>query len=97
MAASNYAKHVGGKVARHMPRDEYLSRRTEFVLRGQDLGQSKLCDLDVIAIRSAGRQRESLRKHIAENLSNEALAKKFGVHIRNIEKIINRQTWSHIP
>ena len=80
-----------------MNREEYQSRRTEFALRGQELGQSKLCDLDVIAIRSAARQRENLKNHIRENLGNEALAKKFGTHIRNIEKILTRETWSHIP
>ena len=80
-----------------MNREEYQSRRTEFALRGQELGQSKLCDLDVIAIRSAARQRENLKNHIRENLGNEALAKKFGTYIRNIEKILTRETWSHIP
>ncbi len=96
MAKTKYAAHVMGKVTKHMSRDEYLSRRSEFCLRGQELGQAKLCDLDVIAIRSASRQRANLRKHIEENLSNKALAKQFGVHVRNIEKIINRETWSHI-
>jgi hypothetical protein len=79
-----------------MNREEYQSRRTEFALRGQELGQAKLCDLDVIAIRSAARQRESLRAHIRDTLSNDALAKQFGVHVRSIEKIMTRQTWTHI-
>lgn len=53
-------------------------------------------DLDVVAIRSAKRQRESLLKHIRENLSNAALARQFGVHERSIEKIMSRETWTHI-
>lgn len=98
MASSKYAKHVGAPLRRHgvMSREEYQSRRTEFAPRGQDLPQTKLLDLDVISIRSAARQRDALRKHIADNLSNESLAKKFGVHVRSIEKIISRETWSHI-
>ena len=93
-----YSEPVAPNRARNtMTRWEYQSRRTEFALRGQELGQSKLCDLDVIAIRSAARQRENLRNHIRENLGNEALAKKFDTHIRNIEKILTRETWSHIP
>ena len=96
MAATTYAKHVGGRQSKHMSREEYQSRRTEFALRGQELGQSKLCDLDVVAIRSAARQRESLRNHIRETLSNDALAKQFGVHVRSVEKILTRETWSHI-
>ena len=78
-------------------RREYLSRATEFTPRGQNLPQSKLLDLDVAAIRSAARQREALRKHIRENLSNDALSVKFGVHVRTIEKALQHHTWSHIP
>lgn len=65
-------------------------------LRGQDLPQTKLLDLDVLAIRSAARQRESLREHIRDNLSNAALAKKFKVHIRTIEKCVQYETGSHL-
>lgn len=93
-----YSEPVAPNRARNtMTRWEYQSRRTEFALRGQDLGQAKLCDLDVISIRSAHRQRLALIKHIAENLSNEALAKKFGVHRTSIEKIVTRRSWSHLP
>ena len=80
----------------NLHRDEWEQRRTEFVLRGQDLQHAKLLDLDVIAIRSAKKQREALLKHIRENLSNAALARQFGVHERTIEKAVSRETWSHI-
>jgi DNA-directed RNA polymerase specialized sigma24 family protein len=80
-----------------MARDEYLQRRSEFAARGQDLPHAKLLDLDVIDIRSAKRQREALMQHIRENLSNEALAKRHGVHFRTIEKILSRESWSHLP
>ena len=89
-----YAMGRGSKHNLH--RDEWEQRRTEFCARGQDLPQSKLMDLDVVAIRSAKRQRESLLKHIRENLSNAALARQFGVHERSIEKIMSRETWTHI-
>ena len=79
-----------------LERGEYLSRSREFALRGQELPQAKLLDLDVVTIRSAAKQRESLRKHIRDNLSNAALAKKFGVHLRSIEKIVQYNSWSHI-
>ena len=80
-----------------LSRSEYLQRRTEYAVRGQDLPQAKLLDLDVIDIRSAKRQRDNLLKHIKENLSNEALCKKYGIHIRTLEKILSRQSWSHLP
>jgi transcriptional regulator GlxA family with amidase domain len=65
--------------------------------RGQELPQTKLLDLDIVSIRSAAKQRENLRKHIRENLSNEALAKQYGVHVRTIEKALSYETGSHIP
>ena len=77
-------------------RDEWEQRRTEYAARGQDLPHAKLLDLDVIAIRSAKKQREALLKHIRENLSNAALARQFGVHERTIEKSVSRETWSHL-
>ena len=80
----------------NLNRDEWEQRRTEFVLRGQALNAAKLLDLDVIAIRSAKKQREALLKHIRENLSNAALARQFGVHVRTVEKVMSRDSWSHL-
>ena len=79
-----------------MERGEYLSRSRSMALRGQDLGQSKLNDDDIKEIRSASEQREKLRQHIRETLSNDALAKKLNVHIRTIEKVLSYETWGHI-
>ena len=77
-------------------RDQYLLAASTFARRGAELPQSKLTEELVAEIRSARRQRDALRKHIAENLSNEALAKKFGVHVRTVEKAITNETWSHL-
>lgn len=79
-----------------MERREYLQRARELAPRGQDLPQAKLLDLDVVAIRSAVKQREALRKHIRDSLSNEALAKQFGVSLRAIERITANETWGHV-
>lgn len=87
-----------GRGSKHgLSRGEWEQRRTEFVSRGLDLPRSKLMPLDVAEIRSAAKQREKLREHINKHLSNAALAEKFGVHVRNIEKVLSRETWSHIP
>lgn len=75
---------------------EYRQRQREFSARGMDLPQSKLTPLEVEAIRSAATQRERLREHIRNNLSNEALAREFGVHVRNIEKVLSREIWGHV-
>lgn len=87
-----------GRGSKHgLSRGDWEQRRTEFVPRGSELPQSKLMPLDVAEIRSAARQRDRLREHINKHLSNAALAEKFGVHVRNIEKVLSRETWSHIP
>jgi len=98
MARTRYQDHIANDVRRPgvMSRAEYQSRRTEFAPRGQDLPGAKLLDIDIVSIRSAARQRENLRRHIRENLSNEALAKQYGVHVSNIEKILRREAWSHV-
>lgn len=80
----------------HLTRDEYERRIHEFTSRGMDLPQSKLTPLEVDAIRSAARQRENLRNFIRDNLSNDALAEKHGVHRRTIEKVLQGETWSHV-
>lgn len=79
-----------------LDRAEYLLRAREFAPRGQDLPQTKLLDLEVASIRSAVRQREKLRQHIADNLSNKALAQQYGVSLRTIERLTQHETWSHI-
>ena len=75
-----------------MNRDDYLIRAHEFCLRGLDLPQTKLVPEDVIAIREAVEKREELRQYIKQNLSNEALAERFNVHVRTIEKAMRYET-----
>ena len=98
MAQTNYSKENGKALRKPgtLERDEYLTRAKEFAPRGQEFTRSKLLDMDVISIRSSARQRESLKKHIRDNLSNDAIAKAHGVHVRTIEKILSREIWSHL-
>lgn len=98
MAASNYAKHVGWRQRRSgtVDRHTYVQAARQNALRGQELTQSKLLEMDVADIRSAHRQRIKMLDYIRNNLSNEALAKKHGVHVRNIEKIVRYETWGHV-
>lgn len=79
-----------------MTRDEYQQRQREFSARGMDLPQSKLMPLDVVAIREAAAKREQMRREINDTLSNAALACRFGVHVRTIEKALSYESWGHI-
>lgn len=79
-----------------LERGAYLIRAREYCLRGEELPHAKLTNDDIEDIRSAIVQRENLRKHIKSTLTNEALAKKYGVHIRTIEKVTTNLTWWHV-
>ena len=72
-----------------LERAEYLVRAREFAKRGEELPQTKLTQATLDEIKSAIKQRDSLRQYIANNLSNDGLARRFGVHIRTIERAIH--------
>lgn len=98
MAQTQYSKSHVATARREgvMSRHEYVLRAREVAPRGIQLPQSKLMPLDVVEIRSAQRQREALKRHIKNNLSNEALAARFCVHVRSIEKVLSREVWGHV-
>lgn len=79
-----------------MTRDEYQQRQREFSARGMDLPQSKLLPLQIVAIREAAQRREQMRREINDTLSNAALAKAYGVHVRTIEKVLSYESWGHV-
>ena len=99
MAATHYAAHAGKALRRPgtMTRQEYSVNACSLAKRGQELPQAKLLDMDIIDIRSASRQRVKLLAYIRDNLSNAAIAKRFGVSVRNIEKILSYEGWGHLP
>jgi len=55
----------------------------------------KLTPAAIIEIREAVRLREELRKR-ASRLSNAALAERYGVHIRTIDKAVTGDTWASV-
>lgn len=79
-----------------MNRDDYLMRAYEFAPRGHYLPQAKLTDAQVIEIRAAREKRLDLLAHIRENLSNDALAMRMGVHVRTVEKVLSGRAWAHL-
>jgi hypothetical protein len=72
-----------------MQRHEYLLRARELAPRGDQLPQTKLSAADVAEIRRIAQAREDARAKITRDWSNAALATKFGVHHRTIEKILS--------
>ena len=74
-------------------KDDPLNRTK--VLRGTELPQAKLTEEKVIEIRQSIAKREWYRK-IARTLTNENLAKTYGVHVRTIERISADESWTHV-
>jgi transposase len=77
-------------------RFHYLQRAREFQPRGADLPHAKLTEEQAADILSCVRQRDNMRQYIKQNLSNEALAQRFGVSLRCIERLTSRETWTHL-
>ena len=79
-----------------LDREEYLTRAREFAPRGEDSTHSKLTGDQVREILEAGEERARLRSEITRTLGNRALAERFGVSERAIERIFQRETWAHV-
>ena len=80
-----------------MAREDYLlygARCT--VLRGEDRSLSKLTDANVQDIRRLHARKTRIIKRLNEKFSASALAKKYNVHPRTIEKALRLETWTHI-
>lgn len=65
------------------------------VKRGTELPQAKLTESDARLILDCVVERERLKDE-ARKLSNDALAEKFDVHVRTIERITQRRGWIHV-
>lgn len=63
---------------------------------GSKLPQSKLTEDDVRMIRQIHAEKLEQIKKLNESCSASALAEKFGVHVRTMEKVLNYSTWRHV-
>lgn len=64
-------------------------------VRGEDCHNAKLTEADAALILQCVAERERLRLEAAK-LSNYALAEKFNVHVRTIERVTQRRGWIHV-
>lgn len=71
-------------------------KKTNPLLYGNRNQKRKLTEQDVILIREAHQHKQTEIKRLNEELSAKALAEKFGVHQRTVEKVINYSTWRHV-
>lgn len=64
--------------------------------RGSDLPWSKLTEVDVENIRRLSELKKRLIDRLNQKYSAKALANRYGVHHRTIEKVIQCNSWTHI-
>ena len=65
------------------------------VKRGSDLPHAKLDESDVVLIRQIVAERERTKAQL-KYVTNAALARKFGVHIHTIERVVTGESWGHV-
>lgn len=70
-------------------RHTYLCDARAYAKRGSDLPHAKLDESQVKAARAEYRP-------FCRTFGVPALARRYGVHRRTMEKIITRETWSHV-
>ena len=66
------------------------------VKRGFELPQSKLNESLVKRIREEYEVARKERERLQREYSAKGLAKKYGVHIRTMEKMLSGETWGHV-
>lgn len=64
-------------------------------LRGSELPQARLTEHQAREILALVEHRNGLKREL-HTLTNRALAERFGVHQRTIEKLISGESWAHV-
>jgi len=65
------------------------------VKRGSELPHSKLNEKLIKKIRKTVAERERL-KVVLSGMTNAAIAKQYGVHVRTIDRITAGENWHHV-
>jgi hypothetical protein len=63
--------------------------------RGSQLPQSKLNEKLIKKIRKTVAERERIRV-VLRNMTNAALAKQYGVHVRTIDRVTAGENWGYV-
>lgn len=75
-------------------KDDVLNRLK--VKRGADLTQSKLTEAQVKEMRTLHSQYRQAIRDLNDEFSARGLAKRYGVHVRTIEKVLSGVSWGHL-
>lgn len=64
--------------------------------RGDELPQSKMNEESVREARKIYEESREAIKKLNDEFSANGLAKRYGVHVRTMERILRYETWSHV-
>lgn len=80
-----------------MSRHEYLASGARlYAVRGSKLPQAIVNEALVAKIRHQYARKQRLIQQLNATYSAAALAKRYGLHPRTVEKILRRETWAHV-
>ena len=75
-------------------KDDVMNRLK--VKRGSDLKQSKLNEDQVREMRALHEEYMRTVRDLRDEFSAKGLARRYGVHVRTVEKVLCGITWSHV-
>jgi hypothetical protein len=80
-----------------MDRHEYRATGARLTaVRGSDLPQAIATEKLVAMIRRQHARKQRLIQRLNAQYSAAALAKRHGLHVRTVEKILRRESWAHV-
>ena len=78
-----------------MTRDDYLRNPSLYARRGTDCN-AKLDDKTVAWIKRQHARKQKLVKKLNDRYGAKGLAQQLGLHVRTVERILQRSGWVHV-
>lgn len=79
-----------------MTREEYRSNARLIARRGSECPSAKLDEATVAWIRRTHARKQRLVKKLNERYGVKGIAKRLGLHVRTIERILQHNGWVHV-
>ena len=79
-----------------MTRDEYVNNARFLARRGTECHNAKLDDATVAKIKRQHARKQRLVKRLNERYSAKGIARQLGLHVRTVEKVLQRVSWFHV-
>lgn len=81
----------------NMDRREYCATGARlYALHGTELPQAKADEAVVTKIRRLHARKQRLIERLNRDYSAAGLARRFGLHVRTVEKMLRRESWAHV-